>query len=591
MKRFLALMLALVLLILIVPTDAVTVHVHAKTTKTTAEALDWLDSLVGKKVGSGQCVALIKAYYEHLGAPTPYGNGCDYATNALPSGWKRIKGGTPQPGDILVWTEGYENYGHVAICGGSSKYYHQNWDGYYVQVLKKSYTGGFSISSGKYHANYYGVIRPDFTASSNPSVSYEGIASGKYFIRNKASGEYLTVADGKDADLTKIYTKAFGNYDYQVYNIYQEKDGYEMMPLCSTTRVVNPYCSTVTAGKPVNLYEKSDDGTQWWKFQIVNNGLVIRNAQNPNVCLANTSADSITIETYTGSDDQIWFLEAAFVITYDANGGSDAAEPQRVREGYETVLSTQKPIQQCSKFMGWSLERDDGIADWDETDTAAFFEDTTVYAVWSEDHSYTTVVTAPTCTQSGAQVYTCSDCGDVYTESIPAVGHQYEHGVCITCGAESAGGNGGDNATAALSGTITGCGDSADPVTVCIYAKSADTALHTLSTQNGSFTVKDLPAGEYRITFSKKDHVTREYTVTLETGEMILDAEICLLGDVTGDGKTNIMDVVMLYAYVKGGSLADDYALRCADVTEDNKVNIMDVVRLYAHVKGVSPLY
>ncbi len=30
------------------------------------------------------------------------GNGCDYATNALPSGWARYQGAQPQPGDILV---------------------------------------------------------------------------------------------------------------------------------------------------------------------------------------------------------------------------------------------------------------------------------------------------------------------------------------------------------------------------------------------------------------------------------------------------------------------------------------------------------
>lgn len=41
------------------------------------------------------------------------------------------------------------------------------------------------------------------------------------------------------------------------------------------------------------------------------------------------------------------------------------------------------------------------------------------------DHSYTETVTKqPTCTENGTRIYTCS-CGDSYTESIPATGHNY----------------------------------------------------------------------------------------------------------------------------------------------------------------------
>ncbi len=38
-------------------------------------------------------------------------------------------------------------------------------------------------------------------------------------------------------------------------------------------------------------------------------------------------------------------------------------------------------------------------------------------------HSYTSKVTAPTCTNKGYTTYTCSNCDDSYTESIPATGH------------------------------------------------------------------------------------------------------------------------------------------------------------------------
>ena len=43
------------------------------------------------------------------------------------------------------------------------------------------------------------------------------------------------------------------------------------------------------------------------------------------------------------------------------------------------------------------------------------------------EHSYTSVVTAPTCTETGYTTHTCSECGDTYTDdSVTATGHSYE---------------------------------------------------------------------------------------------------------------------------------------------------------------------
>ncbi len=50
------------------------------------------------------------------------------------------------------------------------------------------------------------------------------------------------------------------------------------------------------------------------------------------------------------------------------------------------------------------------------------------------EHNYTEVVTKqPTCTEDGEKTYTC-DCGDSYTEVIPATGHHYVDGECEHCG-------------------------------------------------------------------------------------------------------------------------------------------------------------
>ena len=50
-------------------------------------------------------------------------------------------------------------------------------------------------------------------------------------------------------------------------------------------------------------------------------------------------------------------------------------------------------------------------------------------------HSYSSkVTTAATCITAGVMTYTCANCGDSYTEVIPATGHSYSDGICTVCG-------------------------------------------------------------------------------------------------------------------------------------------------------------
>lgn len=52
------------------------------------------------------------------------------------------------------------------------------------------------------------------------------------------------------------------------------------------------------------------------------------------------------------------------------------------------------------------------------------------------EHDYVSSVTLePTCTGTGVRTYTCADCGDTYTQTIPATGHSYQSAVTMppTC--------------------------------------------------------------------------------------------------------------------------------------------------------------
>lgn len=71
----------------------------------------------------------------------------------------------------------------------------------------------------------------------------------------------------------------------------------------------------------------------------------------------------------------------------------------------------------------------------------------------------------------------------------------------------------------------------------------------------------------------------------------VINVKAGLLGDVTQDGRVNIMDVGRLYSHTQKIDLLTGEGLAVADVTGDGRVNIMDVGRLYAHVQRTDPLY
>lgn len=122
-------------------------------------------------------------------------------------------------------------------------------------------------------------------------------------------------------------------------------------------------------------------------------------------------------------------------------------------------------------------------------------------------HDYTCVTVPATCTAPGSNTYTCSLCGDTYTEELPIIAHTFENGVCTQCGAP-------------------------DPSVTPSYKKGDVDG-------DGEITIRDV--GILRLYLADK------YT---------LDVLGSLAGDTDGDGEITIRDVGTLRLY-----LADKIAL------------------------------
>ena len=150
------------------------------------------------------------------------------------------------------------------------------------------------------------------------------------------------------------------------------------------------------------------------------------------------------------------------------------------------------------------------------------------------------------------------------------------------------------NASGTLTGKVKSFNSTTDPVTVQLFKSGSSSAAYstTVKGNSASYTISGVASGTYTMKVSKKNHVTRAYTVTVSTGTKTQNAQIHLLGDVNLDGVVSIKDCSRLFKHVnKTQLLTDAYALKCANTNGDTVVDIKDCSRLFKHVNKTRPLW
>lgn len=142
--------------------------------------------------------------------------------------------------------------------------------------------------------------------------------------------------------------------------------------------------------------------------------------------------------------------------------------------------------------------------------------------------------------------------------------------------------------TGTLSGTVTSTG-SEDAVTLSLLYQGGTQVVHSVTVTGSSapYSIEGIAQGLYVLRAEKSGYVTREYDLAVTGGSITQDVKLCVLGDVTGDGRINVGDTAKAYSHVRKTSLLTDaYALSCANMNQDANVNIGDVAKLYALVRN-----
>ena len=454
-KRVLSLVLAVILIVGLLPTAA-----FASTNgKTADDAINWVRSLNGQTVGSGECVALIKAYYSYLGQTSPGGDGKDYWTNNLPAGWTRIPNAQPQKGDILVYGWSAKNpAGHVAIYESDYSTWHQNFGSarYVTQVT-------FRYNS--FDNPYLGVIRPDFS-SATPTPSYADIGTNvyRYLIRtdgwkhigtNYGSNNYVTISAANTGDPEQIWKFIRqGDGSYYIQNMYSDWYLTYEGDCVQQAKVTVSWLNTNKASR-FQWYIYDRNGT----FQLVPKDSVTAGTWLVLDCTGNYQTAGTQMELYSN-----WSGAAQIFSLYPVDYQKPAAPPkveitvpEVVTVGEEVRISwTASPLRDkydqreyCVTVEGGGSKKVIYTTDTSVSVTIKRRElhcDVTVdarntkYASYSSssyasfrcveahEHSYTAVVTPPTCTEKGYTTHTCS-CGHSYVDTYTdALGHAWDNG-------------------------------------------------------------------------------------------------------------------------------------------------------------------
>lgn len=141
-----------------------------------------------------------------------------------------------------------------------------------------------------------------------------------------------------------------------------------------------------------------------------------------------------------------------------------------------------------------------------------------------------------------------------------------------------------------VSGSLTSYLSTTEVITVDIVKDGA-----VVNTTSGAgittYSISNVEAGSYILRVSKKNHVTRDYEITV-SGDTTQNVKICPKGDVSGDGKVTSKDSSMAFQKAQTKIELNDYQIKCGDVVRnDGKVTSNDASRIFQHATGKSSLW
>lgn len=350
-------------------------------------------------------------------------------------------------------------------------------DDFFAAILNtaywKSMTGNSDIS----------VTLEKEVGSSNQLWYFDRQDDGSYVITSASNGHALEMDCGYTTPGNPVVFKEYWGGNYQKWNIYRQGDGYVFVSkhFPEYDLAITLENNSSTNGTRITTSTRCNDSSQIWSIysqddvQLKSPTLSINmgdsssnttftwtdvygeNFYNLKIWKGQTTmgddeayhikwgvtftgyevqlpagtycacVDAVNHYQYKASNIVVFTVpEKIYQVNYNANGGTGAPSSQTKSYGQSLTLSSTTPTRSDYTFLGWVTDPNATVVEYAPGDEYTLNKDITLYALWTLSHVHDyryTIAKSATCTEEGLGVYTC-ECGDEYTEEIPATGHQ-----------------------------------------------------------------------------------------------------------------------------------------------------------------------
>ena len=267
-----------------------------------------------------------------------------------------------------------------------------------------SYSASASASVSGYTQGGYNCVISNII-DGNTSTYYWSEA-------NQSVGMYARVDLGAEVrfDAVQVSAPAHGDYCTNA-NVQLSSDGYNWTTIGTfTSSRSSATTNTYTVPTSVESFRYiqvviTTARSYWWQLSEIAWGSL-------NGSSFTRAAASGTVQTGTLTTTELSFT------------GVGAGTTSYVVDGVKYVIEVEE-----NHVHSWEKTSETAptcTADGTTTYTCSVCGNTYTETTPATGHSYNSVVTAPTCTDEGYTTHTCSTCGDTYTDStVPALGHDY----------------------------------------------------------------------------------------------------------------------------------------------------------------------
>lgn len=296
-------------------------------------------------------------------------------------------------------------------------------------------------SSGTYYSNTYAKLSNDGQSllySLQDGVYRYNITTGTsetVWKPTAPSGMSNPCVYGFDYDggyLTCVYNSS-PNFDADTKNLYTQKKLYDIKApygeITSTNDVAQSQTVTLSLSDNAGV-----DGYYWGSSaDYTKNSYAQVSSESVEKTVSQAGTYYLTVKDTSGNLSETVSI-TMLQTTLDANAGSVTPAYVLTESGQSFVL----PSAERSGYnhLGWAVGGDSAVT-YEAGESYTPTENASLISIWSCKHEKynSEVTTAATCSAEGVMTYTCTTCGDTYTEPVEKISHTAvkDEAVAATC--------------------------------------------------------------------------------------------------------------------------------------------------------------